>query len=259
MNYETTPERLEKRIFKAAGQAIADFKMIEEGDKIMVAVSGGKDSWVMLSILNDLQKRAPVNFEIMAVNLDQGYEGFEVDIIEDYLIKEKIPYHMAEKNINKIVQEKNDGGTWCSLCSRLRRGTLYGLAEQLGCNKIALGHHQDDMIETLLLNAFFIGRLGSMAPKLKADDGKNIIIRPLIYVLESEIREYTKIKNFPVVCCQCPLMCGETVHGDYKRRRIKVLIKQLEGEIPDIRNSLLASLKNVKPSHLLDGDLWKFE
>jgi tRNA 2-thiocytidine biosynthesis protein TtcA len=259
MNYELTPERLEKRIFKAAGQAITDFNMIEEGDKIMVAVSGGKDSWVMLSILNDLQKRAPVNFSLMAVNLDQGYEGFEVDIIEDYLIKEKIPYHMAEKNINKIVQEKNDGGTWCSLCSRLRRGTLYGLAEKLACNKIALGHHQDDMIETLLLNAFFIGKLGSMAPKLKADDGKNIIIRPLIYVLESEIREYTKIKNFPVVCCQCPLMCGETVHGDYKRRRIKVLIKQLESEIPDIRNSLLASLKNVKPSHLLDSDLWKFE
>jgi tRNA 2-thiocytidine biosynthesis protein TtcA len=260
MNYETTPERLEKRIFKAVGQAVTEFQMIEEGDKIMVAVSGGKDSWVMLSILNDLKKRAPVNFDIMAVNLDQGYEGFETHIIEDYLVAQKIPYFMAEKNINKIVQEKNsEGSTWCSLCSRLRRGTLYGLAEQLGCNKIALGHHQDDMIETLLLNAFFIGKLGTMAPKLKADDGKNIIIRPLIYVLESEIREYTKIKEFPVVCCQCPLMCGETVHGDYKRRRMKVLIKQLEAEIPDIRNSLLASLKNVNPTHLLDRDLWKFE
>ncbi len=259
MNYETTPERLEKRIFKAVGQAVTEFKMIEEGDNIMVAVSGGKDSWVMLSVLNDLQKRAPVNFEIIAVNLDQGYDGFETHIIEDYLIAQKIPYHMAEKNINKIVQEKNsEGSTWCSLCSRLRRGTLYGLAEKLGCNKIALGHHQDDMIETLLLNAFFIGKLGSMAPKLKADDGKNTIIRPLIYVLESEIREYTKIKGFPVVCCQCPLMCGETVHGDYKRRRIKGLIKQLEAEIPDIRNSLLASLKNVNPTHLLDSQLWKF-
>jgi tRNA 2-thiocytidine biosynthesis protein TtcA len=260
MNYETTPERLEKRIFKAVGQAITEFNMIEEGDKIMVAVSGGKDSWVMLSVLNDLQKRAPINFEIMAVNLDQGYEGFEVHIIEDYLEANKIPYFMAEKNINKIVQEKNnEGATWCSLCSRLRRGTLYGLAEQLGCNKIALGHHQDDMIETLLLNAFFIGKLGSMAPKLRADDGKNVIIRPLIYVLESEIREYTTLKKFPVVCCQCPLMCGETVHGDYKRRRIKNLIKQLEAEIPDIRNSLLASLKNVNPTHLLDPELWNFK
>ena len=264
MTMELTTEksenyRLEKKIFRAVGQAITDFNMIEEGDKIMVAVSGGKDSWVMLSVLMDLQKRAPVNFEIMAVNLDQGYEGFETHIIENYLEENKIPYFMAEKDINKIVQEKNDGGTWCSLCSRLRRGTLYGLAEKLKCNKIALGHHQDDMIETLLLNAFFIGKLGSMAPKLKADDGKNIVIRPLIYVLESEIREYTRIKKFPVVCCQCPLMCGETVHGDYKRRRIKNLIKQLEAEIPEIRNSLLASLKNVHTSHLLDNSLWKFE
>ncbi len=259
MNYEPTPERLEKRLFKAVGQAITDFKMIEDGDKIMVAVSGGKDSWVMLHVLNELKKRAPVDFKIMAVNLDQGYDGFETHIIEDYLEKMGIPFHMAEKNINKIVQEKNSGGTWCSLCSRLRRGTLYGLAEKLKCNKIALGHHQDDMIETLLLNAFFIGRLGAMSPKLKSDDGKNVVIRPLIYVLESEIREYTSLKKFPVVCCQCPLMCGETVHGDYKRRRVKNLIKQLEAEIPDIRNSLLASLKNVKTTHLLDSELWKFE
>jgi tRNA 2-thiocytidine biosynthesis protein TtcA len=257
--YDLTPERLEKRIFKAVGQAITDFNMIEEGDKLMVAVSGGKDSWVMLDVLDDLRKRAPVRFDIIAVNLDQGYEGFETHIIEDYLVKRGIPYHMAEKDINKIVQEKNTGATWCSLCSRLRRGTLYGLAEQLGCNKIALGHHQDDMIETLLLNAFFIGRLGAMSPKLRADDGKNVIIRPLIYVLEDEIRQYTRMKQFPVVCCQCPLMCGETVHGDYKRRRVKQLIRQLEAEIPDIRNSLLASLKNVKPTHLLDADLWKFE
>jgi len=258
--YDATPERIERRIFKAASQAISEFNMIDEGDKIMVAVSGGKDSWVMLHVLWELRKKAPVNFEIIAVNLDQGYTGYETHIIENYLSEKKIPYHMSEKNINGIVQEKiKEGTTWCSLCSRLRRGTLYGLAEQLECNKIALGHHQDDMIETLLLNQFFIGTLSAMSPKLKADDGKNIVIRPLIYVLESEIREYTRIKGFPIVCCQCPLMCGESVHGDYKRRRIKQLIRQLEGEIPDIRNSLLASLKNIKNTHLLDKTFWKFE
>lgn len=258
--YDRTPDRLEKRIFKGVGQAIKDFNMIEEGDKIMVAVSGGKDSWVLLSVLRDLQKKAPVNFEMIAVNLDQGYTGYETHVIEEYLASQKIPYHMAEKNINKIVQEKNqEGSTWCSLCSRLRRGTLYGLAENLQCNKIALGHHQDDMIETLLLNAFFIGRLGAMAPKLKADDGKNVVIRPLIYVLEEEIRAYAKNKKFPIVCCQCPLMCGETVHGDYKRRRIKQLIRSLEAEIPEIRHSLLASLKNIHASHLLDLSLWNFD
>lgn len=257
--YELTPERLEKRIFKAVGKAIGDFKMIEDGDKIMVAVSGGKDSWVMLHVVNELRKKAPVKFDILAVNLDQGYNGYETHIIEDYLESKKIPYHMAEKDINKIVAEKNQGdATWCSLCSRLRRGTIYGLAEELGCNKIALGHHQDDMIETLLLNAFFVGTLGAMSPKLKSDDGKNTVIRPLIYVLESEIRQYTRDKKFPIVCCQCPLMCGESSHGDFKRRRIKNLIGQLEAEIPDIRNSLLASLKNIKATHLLDKSHWSF-
>jgi tRNA 2-thiocytidine biosynthesis protein TtcA len=256
--YELTPFRLEKRIFKAVGEAIHDFNMIQEGDKIMVAVSGGKDSWVMLHVLHDLQKRSPVKFEIIAVNLDQGYDGYEVHTIESYLRERGIPYHMSYKDINGIVQEKNKPGTtWCSLCSRLRRGSLYGMAEKLSCNKIALGHHQDDMIETLLLNAFFIGKLATMAPKLRSDDGKNMVIRPLIYVLEDEVRTYAQQMKFPIVCCQCPLMCGETVHGDYKRRRIKNLIRDLQKEIPDIRNSLLASLKNVNPTHLLDKDMWR--
>lgn len=258
MTTELDPVKLEKKIFRAVGQAIGEFKMIEEGDKIMVGVSGGKDSWVMLWVLNELKKRAPINFDLMAVNLDQGYAGYETTRIEEYLVKMGVPYKMAEKNINKIVEEKNEGGaTWCSLCSRLRRGTLYGLAEETGCNKIALGHHQDDMIETLLLNIFFVGRMASMAPKLKSDDGKNVVIRPLIYVLEDEIRQFTRMKQFPVVCCACPLMCGESSHGDFKRRRMKQLIGQLEEEIPDIRNSLLGSLKNIKPSHLLDREFWE--
>lgn len=252
--------RLEKKIFKNVGRAIGDFSMIQEGDRIMVAVSGGKDSWVLLHVLNELKKKAPIDFDILAVNLDQGYEGYRVDIIEDYLKSNAIPYHLSYKNINAIVQEKNEGdSTWCSLCSRLRRGSLYGAAEELKCNKIALGHHLDDMVETLLLNAFFTGRLGAMSPKLKAEDGKNVVIRPLIYVDENDIRQFTKAKEFPIVCCQCPLMCGESVHGDYKRRRVKQLIAGLQKEIPEIKNSLLASLKNVHTTHLLDKDLWKFQ
>lgn len=170
-----------------------------------------------------------------------------------------IAYHMAYVDIATPVLEKSaDGTVPCSLCSRLRRGNLYGMAEKLGCNKIALGHHQDDLIETLLLNTFFIGKLGSMAPKLNADDGKNVVIRPLVYVREDEIIQYTKDIGFPIVCCQCPLMCGEDIHADHKRRKIKMLLKDLETEIPEIKNSLLASLTNVKPSHLLDRNLWKF-
>jgi tRNA 2-thiocytidine biosynthesis protein TtcA len=157
-----------------------------------------------------------------------------------------------------VLEKSSEGAVPCSLCSRLRRGNLYGMAEKLGCNKIALGHHQDDLIETLLLNAFFIGKLGSMAAKLQADDGKNIVIRPLVYVREDEIVQYAKDIGFPIVCCQCPLMCGEDVHADHKRKKIKMLLKDLESEIPEIKNSLLASLTNVKPSHLLDRNLWKF-
>lgn len=250
---------LEKKIFKSVGRAIGDFNLIEEGDKILVAVSGGKDSWVMLYVMNELKKRAPVNFDIIAVNIDQGWAGFRQDIVEDFLDFHEIPFHMEDFNIAKIIEEKTEpGSTPCSLCSRLRRGSLYGLAEKLQCNKIALGHHLDDFIETLLLNSFFIGRLGSMAPKLKAEDGKNIVIRPLVYVHEKDIVAYSKEKQFPIVCCQCPLMCGETVHGDYKRREIKKLLTQLEETIPNIKNSLMASLGNVHPSHLLDKKIWDF-
>lgn len=255
------PDKLEKKIFNKVGRAISDFNMIEEGDRILVAVSGGKDSWVLLHLLWELKKRAPVDFEVVACNIDQGYSGFRQDVVEDYLQSRGIPSHMSYVDIASPVLEKSaeDGSVPCSLCSRLRRGNLYGLAQKLNCNKIALGHHQDDLIETLLLNAFFIGKLGAMAPKLLADDGKNIVIRPLIYVREDEIIQYAKDLKVPIVCCQCPLMCGEDVHADHKRRKIKDLLKNLEQDIPEIKNSLLASLTNVKPSHLLDKNLWKFD
>ncbi len=257
---DLTLEKLERKIVRATGRAIGDFSLIENGDRIMVAVSGGKDSWAMLEVLRILQKKAPVDFELVAVNIDQGFEGFRADLIEDYLEQIEVEYFMAEKNINQIAHDNiTEGSTFCSLCSRLRRGTLYGLAEKLRCNKIALGHHLDDMIETLLLNQFFIGKTATMAPKLYADDGKNIVIRPLVYVHEKDIKAYVTAKKFPVICCQCPLMCGETVHGDYKRRMVKHLVNKLEEDIPNIRNSMIASLTNIKPSHMLDKNLWDFK
>ncbi len=252
-------QKIEKRIFHKTGKAIQEFGMISNGDKILVAVSGGKDSWVLLYVLNELKKRAPVNFELIAVNIDQGYQGFRQDLIEEYINKSGITQKMEFFDIASLVDEKiQDGSVPCSLCSRLRRGALYGAAKKLGCTKIALGHHQDDFIETLLLNTFFIGTLAAMAPVLKPDEENCHVIRPLVYVSESDIKIYTKAKNFPVVCCECPLMCGESMHVDHKRRYIKKLLLQLEKEIPDIKNSILASLGNIKGSHLLDKNIFDF-
>jgi tRNA 2-thiocytidine biosynthesis protein TtcA len=247
-----------RKIRKHAGRAIGDFDLISNGDKIMVAVSGGKDSWVLLHILLDLQKIAPVDFELIALNIDQGYPGFRQDQIEKHLVSLGVKFEMVDFNIAAIVEEKSKDAVPCSLCSRLRRGALYGYAEKLGCNKIALGHHMDDFIETLLLNQFFIGRTASMAPKLRADDQKNTVIRPLVYVSESDIVAYTKELNLPIVCCQCPLACGQDVTLDHKRRKIKDLLTDLEKDIPRIKNSLIASLGNIQPSHMLDKNHWKF-
>ena len=253
-------DKLTLKMNRAVGQAIADFDLISDGDRIMVAISGGKDSWAMLEVLSQMQKRAPVDYKLIAVNIDQGYSGFRQDIVEEYVRKHDFEYHMEFFDIAGIIEEKTKpGDTPCSLCARLRRGSLYGLAEKYNCNKIALGHHQDDFIETLLLNSFFVGRLATMAPKLISDDGKNVVIRPLVYASEGMIKSYVTKMGFPVICCQCPIMCGETVHGDYKRRMIKKLIDQLETVIPNIRDSLLASLGNLQPSHLLDKDLWDFK
>jgi len=253
-------EKLEKKIFRLVGNAIADFNLISEGDHILVGVSGGKDSWTLMHVLAELQKRAPIDYKLTAVNIDQGYSGFRQDIIEDYLELNEMNYHTVNKNIAQIVNEKSSPGSIaCSLCSRLRRGNLYGLAEELGCNKIALGHHLDDFIETLLLNQFFVGRTASMAVKLKADDGKNTVIRPLVYVREDDIIEFAKQKGFPIVCCECPLACGKEALTDHKRRMIKDMLKGLEKQIPYIKNSLLGALGNVNPTHMLDRETWKFD
>jgi tRNA 2-thiocytidine biosynthesis protein TtcA len=252
-------DKLERRLMRAMGRAIGDFHMIADGDRILVAISGGKDSWAMLHLLNEMRKKAPVKFDLVAVNIDQGYAGFRQDIVENYVDTHGFEFHMEYFDIASILEEKAAGDTPCSLCSRLRRGALYGLAEKHRCNKIALGHHLDDFVETLLLNTLFIGRLSSMAPKLISDDGKHVVIRPLVYATEKEISAFVQRKQMPIVCCQCPLMCGEVVHGDFKRRMVKKMIDTLEQGIPNVRQSLLASLGNVKPSHLLDTTLWDFK
>lgn len=261
MDWQAMPVgKLEHRLKRAVGKAIADFNLIEEGDRILVAISGGKDSWALLHILNEMRKRAPVHYEIIAANIDQGYAGFRQDVVEDYVDAKGFEYHMEFFNIAKMIEEKTaPGETPCALCARMRRGVLYGLAQKHGCNKIALGHHADDFIETFLLNTFFVGRSASMAPKLTSDDGKNMVIRPLVYATEGEIAAFVKKMDFPVICCNCPIMCGDTVHGDYKRRMVKKMIEQLEEVVPHIRQSLLSSLGNVNPTHMLDQRLYDFK
>lgn len=259
-NLTPNPDKLEKRIYKAVGQAIGDYQMIQQGDRILVAVSGGKDSWVLLEILHNLQKRAPVDFELIAVNIDQGYAGYRQDKIEDFIDKKQIRNQMQYFDIASILNEKlEEGSVPCSLCARLRRGALSGAAAKLNCNKIALGHHLDDLIETLLLNQFYSGQMASMAPVLQPEDGSARVIRPLVFVKEQDIIEYAKHKGFPIVCCQCPLACGENTHMDHKRRKIKNLLKELEKDAPEIKNSLIASMTRISPSHMLDTKLWDFK
>jgi tRNA 2-thiocytidine biosynthesis protein TtcA len=250
------PGKLEKRVFKNVGKAIADFNLIEEGDRVLVAISGGKDSWVMMYVLEELRKRAPINFELVNVNIDQGYRGYRQDLIEDVVEDAGYDYAMEEFNIADIVAEKvKPGDVPCSLCARLRRGKLTGLAEKHGCNKIALGHHMDDFIETLLLNMFYVGKVAAMAPKLTTEAQKITVIRPLMYCEEEDIKRLCAKKGFPIVCCQCPLACGNNDQLDSKRVFMKRLLKVLEAKIPNIRQSLLTSLGNIKPSHMLDRNL----
>jgi len=234
------------------GKAVADFGMIQEGDRVAVAVSGGKDSYTLLLLLEELRRRAPVQFELIALNIDSGYPGYRTDVIEGFLRGRACAYKMVPTEHYTIIQEKRrPGSSFCSICARLKRGTLYSVARELGCNKLALGHHRDDFIETLLLNQFFVGSLKSMSASMLADDGVTTVIRPLVYVAESDIVSYSIQAKLPVVCCCCPV-CGK---ADIQRKRMKNLLKELEKDIPHIRNSLLKSLSNVHPRHLLDGRL----
>ena len=249
-------DKLFRRIKKLVGQAIGDFNLIESGDRIMVALSGGKDSYVLLHILEALRRKAPVPFELIAVNVDPGFPGYRKDILEAHLKQHAFQYHLEAADFSGIIEEKLRPGTsYCAFCARLRRGVLYTLADRLDCNKIALGHHLDDFIETLLLNQFYVGRLAAMSPRLLADNGRHIVIRPLAYVEEADIMEVSECNQLPVICCSCPV-CEQ---ADQKRQAMKRLMNDLSRDILHIRQSLLRAMGNVEPRHLLDRTLIKKE
>ena len=246
--------KLQKRLRRNAGNAIADYTMIEAGDRIMVCLSGGKDSYAMLDILLLLKHNAPVEFELIAVNMDQKQPGFPEDVLPDYLDQLGIEYYIVEKDTYSVVREKiPEGKTTCGLCSRLRRGTLYAFAEEIGATKIALGHHRDDIIETLFLNLFNGGRLSAMPPKLLSDDRRNIVIRPMAYCRERDIAKYARLKEFPIIPCN---LCGS--QENLQRQNIKQMLHDWERTSPGRINSIFRALQNVSPSQLADQRLFDF-
>ncbi|AKE52609.1 tRNA 2-thiocytidine(32) synthetase TtcA [Kangiella geojedonensis] len=247
--------KLQKRLRRNVGKAIMDFSMIEEGDKIMVCLSGGKDSYTLLDILMNLQKSAPVNFDLIAVNLDQKQPGFPEEVLPNYLATLDIPFEIIEEDTYSVVKRViPEGKTTCGLCSRLRRGVIYGWAERNGITKIALGHHRDDMIETLFLNMFFGGSMKSMPPKLKSDDGKHIVIRPLAYCKEKDIAKFAQARQYPIIPCN---LCGS--QENLQRQNIKMMLQDWDRKYPGRIETIFKAMSNVAPSHLADTELYDFQ
>ncbi len=246
--------KLEKRLCRLAGQAIADFNMIEAGDRVMVCLSGGKDSYGLLDVLLKLRARAPIEFDIVAVNLDQKHPGYPADVLPAYLKSLGIEFLIAEQDTYSVVKRLvPEGRTMCSVCSRLRRGVLYRLAGELGATRIALGHHRDDILETFFLNLFFGGKLKAMPPKLGSDDGKHVVIRPLAYVKEKDLARYAEVRAFPIIPCD---LCGS--QDQLQRKQVKQLLRAWEKEFPGRVETVFNSLQRVVPSHLLDRKLFDF-
>ena len=246
--------KLHKRLCRLVGQAIGDFNMIEDGDKVMVCLSGGKDSYALLDILLTLRERAPIHFDIVAVNLDQKQPGFPAEILPNYLRSIDVPFHIETQDTYSIVKRLiPEGKTTCSLCSRLRRGILYRVAGELGATKIALGHHRDDIIETFFLNMFFGSKLKAMPPKLQSDDGKHIVIRPMAYVREVDTERYAELRQFPIIPCD---LCGS--QENLQRKQIKMLLRDWEKKYPGRVDNIFSSLSTVVPSHLMDRSLFEF-
>jgi tRNA 2-thiocytidine biosynthesis protein TtcA len=247
--------KLQKRLRRNAGNAIADYNMIEHGDRVMVCVSGGKDSYAMLDVLLSLRKSAPVDFELIAVNLDQKQPGFPEEVLPAYLSALGVPYYVLEKDTYSIVREVvPEGKTTCGLCSRLRRGSLYGFAQDIGASKIALGHHRDDIVETLFLNMFFNGKLKAMPPKLLSDDSRNVVIRPMAYCKEKDLDRYARYREFPIIPCN---LCGS--QENLQRVQVKRMLAEWEREYPGRTESIFRSICNIAPSQLGDRKLFDFD